>query len=345
MKKLLLPLLASSLLLASDRSRMIPTFQDNQKVAVQNSILAKVNGNTISMMDVKKKMDVMFHQNYPQFADSAQAKLQFYEVSWRHVLMDLIDHELMVADATEKEMKLTDSEVRETMEERFGPNIMQTLDKIGLSYDEAWKMIKNDMIVQRMSFWFIHSKAQASVTPQEIKKAYRSYLEKNPAYTELKYRVVTVRVDGSNDEVAEKVYQLLSSSDKDPTLLEAELKKFDAPGVSVALSSEFHAKSHELSEMHKASLANLVPNSYSKPSFQINRFDKKSVYRIFYLVDSVEHPASPFEAMAPQLKADLTQKAVAKESNEYLGKLRKKYGFSADAENAIPEDLHPFSLQ
>ena len=36
-------------------------FSQNQKIAMQNSILAKVNGQTFSMMDVKKKMDLLFH--------------------------------------------------------------------------------------------------------------------------------------------------------------------------------------------------------------------------------------------------------------------------------------------
>lgn len=346
MKTLVLSLLASSLLLAADKpAAPFGQYQDNQKVAVQNAILAKVNGNTISMMDVKKKMDLMFHQNYPQFANSAQARLQFYEASWRHVVMDLVDHELIIADALDKEIKLTDAEVRENMEERFGPNVMQTLDKIGFSYDEAWKMVKNEMIVQRMSWWFIHAKATAEVTPQDIRQAYRLYLEKNPAYAEWKYRVVTIRVDQPNDALADKVQQFLSEAGKDPVALESELKKFDTKGISVAVSNEFVAKTHELSETHKASLADLTVGTYSKPSFQTNRIDKKTVYRIFYLVNNIDHPAPSFEALVPQLRSELNQKAVAKESTEYLGKLRKKYGFNPDAENALPEDLHPFSLQ
>jgi hypothetical protein len=344
MKKLLIALISTSFLLANDRL-MIPSLQDSQKVAVQNAILAKVNGNTISMIDVKKKMDIMFHQNYPQFIESSQARLQFYEMSWKHVLMDLIDHELMVADAEEKEIKLTDSEIRETMENRFGPNIMQTLDKIGLSFDEAWKLTRNEMIVQRMSWWFIHAQAQASVTPQEIKKAYKLYLEKNPPYTEWKYRVVSIRVNNTDDEAANQVHDFLVRSKKDPASLESELKSFNTSTATVSVSGEFHAKTHELSEAHKTALANLQPHAYSKPAFQINRVDKKGVYRIFYLVDSKEHPAPSFEVIAPQLRAELTQKAVTRKSDEYLGKLRKKYGFTADAENAIPKDLHPFSIQ
>lgn len=339
--KTIFPLLFATTALTA--APMAPDFSQNQKIAMQNSILTKVNGKTISMMDVKKKMDMVFYQNYPQFADSNQARAQFYETSWRHFLRDMIDNELIIADATDKEIKITDGEIREVMEERFGPNVMQTLDKIGLTYDETWKMVKNELIVQRMSWWFIQSKAVGSVTPQDIRQAYRLYLKENPAYSEWKYRVVSIRVDEANEELAEKIYQLLSQSGKAPEELSEELKNLETPGATIAISNEFVAKTQELSDIHKASLSSLEPNTYSKPSFQTSRVDKKTVYRLFYLVAKNDFEAPAFDALAPKLRNDLIQKAVVQESEGYLGKLRKHYG--SDGNNAIPEDLHPFSLQ
>lgn len=318
-------------------------FSSNQKIAVQNSILARVNGKTISMMDVKKKMDLQFHQSYPQYANSPQARIQYYEMSWRHVLMDLIDNELIISDALDKEIKLSDGEVRETMEERFGPNVMQTLDRIGLTYDETWKMIKNEMIVQRMSWYFVQSKAMNSVTPQDIRQAYRLHLEKNPAYSEWKYQVISIRADKADDSLAEEIYDFLIDTQPDPKTLEKALKKWETPDTSISISSEFKAKTQELSDIHKTSLAALEPGNYSKPSFQISRADKKTVYRIFYLIDKTDFPAPPFETLSNQLRSDLMQKAVVQESQVYLEKLRKHYGFEAD--KTLPEDLHPFSLQ
>src|SRR3990167_11079476 len=100
----------------------LSNFGAEPKIAVQNSILTKVNGKTISMMDVKKKMDMAFHQNYPHLTHSNPARVQFYEVAWKKTLMDMIDNELILSDATDKEIKLTDGEVREALEERFAPN-------------------------------------------------------------------------------------------------------------------------------------------------------------------------------------------------------------------------------
>ena len=40
-------------------------YSSEPKIAVQNAILAQVNGKTISMIDVKKKMDMVFYQAIP----------------------------------------------------------------------------------------------------------------------------------------------------------------------------------------------------------------------------------------------------------------------------------------
>ncbi len=345
MKKSILLLLLLGISLAAEMPRT-PDFTADPKIAMQNTILAKVNGTTISMMDVKKKMDILFHQNYPQLADSTQARFQFYEVSWRQILMELIDNELMLADAAEKEMKLTDGEVREELEERFGPNVMKTLDKIGLTYDETWKMVKNELLVRRMSWWFIQSRALQNITPQDIRLAYRQYLQEHPAFQEWSYRVISIRADQPEEVLSEKIYQFLQDSAQSPELLGNALKQFETDSVAVQLSQEYVAADHDLSEAHRNTLSLLSPGSYSKPSFQMSRADKKAVYRIFYLVNKTDHPAPPFESLSSQLRNDLLQKAVVQESQHYLEKLRKHYGFdAAHLKQTVPDDLHPFSLE
>jgi hypothetical protein len=339
MKKFLLALFITASISAS----AIPGPQE--KIAVQNSILAKVEGKTISMMDVKKKMDYFFFQHYPNLADNEQARLQFYEMSWRQVLMEMIDHELILADAEEKQVKLTDGEIREQMEERFGPHVMKNLDQIGLTHDEAWKMMRDEMIVQRMNWWFAHSKAVQSVTPQDIRQAYRFYLKDHPSFSEWKYQVVSIRAEKADETLANQVYALLSSKNSKPEDIAAELKALEKPGVKIQISPEYIAKDIELSEAHKAALASLEPNHYSKPSLQTGR-DKKIVYRCFYLAEKTEHPAAAFETLSAQLKNNLVQKAVAKESKNYLEKLRNRYGYdTASLNKSLPEDFHPFSIQ
>jgi hypothetical protein len=312
-------------------------FSDSQQIAVQNSILAKVNGQTISVLDIKKKMDMVFHKNYPQYANSAQARFQFYDSSWRHVLMEMIDQQLMLTEAESKQIPLSDGEVRQEMETRFGPNIMVTLDKIGLSYDEAWKMLKDELIVQRMTWWFIQSKAMHQVTPQDIRQAYRLHVKENPSYDELKYRVIVVRGENA-EERANQLHKLLEEKTLTTDFSFSVIQEIDP---TVQVSAEFSAKDKDLSDAHKSALTSLTPGTYSKPVLQKNKNDNQTPARIFYLSEKTSHPTPQFESLAYELRNELIQKAVVQESAAYMEKLRKSYPFDEN----IPRDLHPFTLR
>jgi hypothetical protein len=261
--------------------------------------------------------------------------------------MELVDTQLILSDAQDKEIKVTDGDVREEMETRFGPNVMPTLDKIGLSYEDAWKMVKNELIVQRMMWFFVHSKAQQSVSPQAIRDSYRQYLAQNPPFQEWIYRVVSIRAEDDNAAGAEEIHRLLLESGQGPESA-ISLKTWEAshPAIKIQVSNEYSAKDPELSESHRAALMSLSPGAYSAPVLQISRADNKSVYRIFYLKEKNEHPAPSFETIASQMKSELLQKAVAKESENYLQKLRKHYGFDPTRlKETVPDQLQPFRLE
>jgi len=285
---------------------------------------------------------VTFYQHYPQLADSIQARYQFYETSWRRVLMEMIDHELILTDAADKEVKLSDAEVREEIDHRFGPNVMTTLSEIGIPYDEAWKMVKDEMIVTRMNWWFVQSKAMIAVTPQIIRQGYRLYLKENPARKEWKYRVLTFR--GDDESVANEFYQLIETNKVDiegiPNLLEQCNENH--PFCKVTLSNEFVATDAELSESHRMSLSAIEPHGFSSPVSQVSR-DRQKVTRIFYLAEKTEIPIPTFEQMSIQIKNELLQKKSMEMSTVYLNKLRKHYRF--DLQEVLSPDLQPFSLQ
>ena len=93
--------------------------QSSQHLVVNNRILAKVNDKTISVLDVMKKMDVFLTRYYPHLSDSTTARYQYFSSQWKDVLSQMIDNELMLADAEKLELKVTDAEVRETIIERL----------------------------------------------------------------------------------------------------------------------------------------------------------------------------------------------------------------------------------
>ena len=140
MKRIFLPLFAPFALFA-EMNLYAP---EEPKLSVQNTILTRVNDNVISVVDVMKKMDLVMHQSYPDLVNSSQARMQFYSMHWKSVFNEMVDNELILADAESREIKLTDGEIREEMERRFGPNVQITLDKIGFSLDDAKNMIKKE---------------------------------------------------------------------------------------------------------------------------------------------------------------------------------------------------------
>ena len=86
--------------------------EKQSEILVNNRILASVNGKNISVVDVMKKMDVYIARAYPEYADSNVHRHQFFIQNWRQTLDQLIDNELIMADAEKLEIKITDAEIR-----------------------------------------------------------------------------------------------------------------------------------------------------------------------------------------------------------------------------------------
>lgn len=312
-------------------------FSEDKKIAIQNTILAKVGDTTISVFDVKKKMDLAFLRNFSHLADSSQARFQFYDSSWKKVLLEMIDNKLILTEAEEKKVVISDGDIREEIENRFGPNVMLTLDKIDLSYDETVKMIREEMTVQRMMWWFVHSKAINQVTPQDIRQAYRSYLKENPAYDEIKYQVLSIRTPDA-ENIANNICQYLSENTDN---LENALSEISSKFPTCAMSTEYTTTDKQLSDNYRAILSGMNPGSFSQPVTQKSKHDKQAVAKIFILKEKSHFPAPEFEMMTQELKNKLVEKMIAQEAKSYLEKLRSTYPYYETA----PKDLQPFSLQ
>jgi hypothetical protein len=348
--------LFSVLLLANTiNAEILPinNFTPHQKptIEVQNKVLLTVNGTAISVVDVMKKMNMVFYRSYPDLASSEEARYQFYTTAWKSVLAEMLNTELMLADAKQKEMKLSDGEIREEMEERFGPNIMSNLDKLDLSYQEAWDMLKKEMIVTRMTWFFIHNKALQAVTPQDLKQAYRLYCENNPTVEKWVYNLISIRSQDKTleDVIAQEAYDtlsklpLLSDEAVSASLKEIE-KKYDTTKINMSKNSEVTSK--EVSASHKSALSSISVNSFSTPISQISRIDNKKVYRIFLLKDYEKKDSSLFNEVSEKLKNELLQREVVSQSDKYFSKLRKRYDINDKIlEDVVKDNYEPFVLR
>jgi hypothetical protein len=315
-------------------------------LVIYNRILTKVNGKTVSVVDVMKRMDLFLQKNYPQFAGSKLARFQFYSTEWRNFLTQIIDTELMLADAGKLEVKVPDAEVREEILNRFGPNTMTVLDRLGMGYEEARTMIHDDMLVQRMMWFRVNSKALTSVNNQDVREAYREYCEKNPEMEQWHYQVLSIRSAdrAASATLAARAFELLNEK---LTLdsVSSQLKSADSETV-ITLSPDMEADEKTISASHKEVLQTLAVNSFSQPVPQVSRVDNSVVYRIFHLKKHSKKTLPPFEKMADQIREQLLQAASQRENVQYLARLRERLGYDEkQMMETLPDDFQPFALR
>lgn len=332
-------LLGEDLAAALGGEPLLYTPDDKRPIVVDNRILAKVNGNAISVIDIMKKMDMLFYGQFPEYTSSSIARYQFYEANWEAVLQDLIDKELIIADAEESKLEISHGDIRQEMENMFGPNIIANLDKVGLTFDEAWRMVKNDIIMRRMLFIKAQSKALKQVTPEVIRKAYVEYARANMRPIVWVYQVISIRgKDG--DKGSQQAYHLLND-EKVP--LESIADKLDA--VKLTVSEEYRHTDNEVSEAYKEHLAKLQPGMFSSPIALKSRADNSTVYRIFYLKEKIPGGMIPYSEIGPQIKDKLLNDAAMMETEKYLLKLRKHFDVqAAQIDELKTEGFLPFKL-
>ena len=334
MKKLFAFLIAIPLLI----------FADDGEIAIHNRPLVKVNGKTISIIDVMKKMNAFIYTNYPHAVGNKPMLYQFYAGNWRSTLDDMINNELMLMEAETKEVKVSDGDVREEVEARFGPNIMANLDKIDLTLDEARQLIHTELVTQRIMWMNVNQKALNEVTPQKVKEGYALYLQQNPTTDKWVYRVLSIR--GKDKDLCEKLAKaaaaMVSSKKSDLATAAAEIKG-EASDLKINLSEEFDLKAAELSEQHKSILSKLDVDSYSEPVAQTSRADGSTVWRIFHLKDREEIKPLDFEMICERIKSQLLQERFSHYSKQYFEKLRKQYNLTQEQiDQMVPSDVTPF---
>lgn len=320
--------------------------EDNMRVVVNNRILAKVNGKAISVFDIMKKMDMLFYRQFPEYTSSNQARFQFYMMNWKRVMQDLIDKELIMADADESKMKVSSGDVRQEMEHLFGPSIHASLDKAGISFEEAYKMIHSDIVLKRMLYLRANLKALKQVTPQVIRNAYEEYAKTNIEPAQWTYILISIRdKDPSKGaEAAHQAHKLLSIDQLSLSKLKDKMTRLASVSstTNVNVSDEVTHVENELSQVNKEILLKLDLGTFSEPIAQKSRQDGSTVFRILFLKEHIPSRVIPFDEVATKLKDTLLDEASSKETVLYLKKLHKHFDVQENLET--DDDFKPFAL-
>ena len=321
-------------------------------IIINNRILARINGKTISTYDIAKKMDILFHSQFPEYSHFVDARYQFYQMNWRPILEELINKELILADAQEHKVEITGGDIRQEIESVFGPNVHDNLDKTGLSLDEATKMVQGDLVLRRMLNMRINSKALRVVTPFKVRQAYDTYISnpQNASLTKWNYRVVTIKDRNlqKTKETADKAYRLLIENNIPLDTLVATLKDKKMLGRKgkVTVSNDIINNEQELSDNYKEILMQMDVGMISQPSLHTSRANQGSVYRIFYLKEKIPGGVPSFKEMDPKLKDKLLNDYADQETGIYLQKLRQRHHVrDQDLEQMFSSDYQPFTMK
>lgn len=327
------------------------TTKSEPKIIVNNRILTKIENKPITTYDLMKKMDIAFYKRYPEFASSPEARYEFYSMAWRHFLEEILNDHLILADANLIKMKVTAGDIRQEMESSFGPNIIANLDKIGMSFEEASKLVEKDMIIDRMISGRVHAKALRQVTPSKIREAYEEHI-KDPANTkstEWTYRSVTIKERNvkQTEEVAKIAHRLLLEGVSLENLSkELQKERPLSKTGKITISAAIKANEQELSPLYKEYLSSLDTGKFTIPFSQKSRATSATVYRILWVDEKIPGGVPPYNDLEASLKNKLLNDAFEKESVLYFQKLQNYYHMTPqEIEASLPKNYTPFSLK
>jgi len=306
-----------------------------ENLVINNRILLKINGKPISVMDVVRKMDLLFYKQYPELASSSMARYQFYTSAWRSLLGSVIDDQLIMADAEEKGVVVNDGEVREELEITFGPDVVLNLDRLGMTLSEALDLLKTELTVSRMMSMMVRSKSMTEVHPQTIRERFDTFMQKNPPQDYWVYQILSIRGE-EHQRVAAEVHRLISEEN---IPFQEVVSTVQEEGVEIAYSEEYEQRDCDMSVAYRAVLQTLSAGVASAP------VSNKAGSRLFCLKEYREKEATPFKEKETELKQDLLQEALARNNEAYRAKLREYYGITDSyLAEMLPQDLQPFAL-
>lgn len=322
---------------------------DDGQIIINNRILARVYDKTISVFDLVKKMDLFLSGYYPDVLKTAASRYQFYSTNWKAMLERMIDDQLILADAEGKDFKISEGDIRQAMLDRLGPNVLASLDRLKMTYEEARKMVQEELTVQKMLGAKVHSKAYQAIGPQQIKSAYTEYLAEQNTGDEWEYQVVSIRSPNItlSEQLAAHAYSLLNAALEGPEGLAAkleEIRKPQDPTFSVTVSQLIVANEKTISDAHRKGLEGLETGMYSQPICQTTGSDKAPVQRIFFLKNHTSKAPPAFATMVNSLRDRLMDTAITQEEKTYKTRLRQRFTYDKLHLEETPTNFQPFSF-
>lgn len=338
---------STALFSLSDEINWSGNLQSGQ-VHTNDRVLAKVNDCAITVCDIAKKLEGhLQHQNSGREITS-QARFEFFTRYWPQVLRDCIDRELILADAKDRGVVATHGQVREEMEMLFGPDIIQTLEKMNLSYNEAFESVKKEITVRRMLLYRTHYPAQQQVGPKLVRQTYRDFVQAHKGGNKWVFRIVSVQDANAKSALntADKLQKTIASCSNWPAAQTAIERLINIQGEQsdVRISEIYSQNDKDLSKTYRQTLENLEISNCSLP-IPFTSSDNRMSYRLFYLIERENRPCPTLRESAARLREVLIEERAGEISQRYLSSLRDRFGVQLEQiEEGIPPNFTPFKL-
>lgn len=320
------------------------------KIVVNNRVLAICNGKPLSVIDVMKKMDIIYYQRGQSSLQSIVSRFEFYKGTWKDMLFDMIDRELVLLDAEEKKLEVSSGDVREELEEIFGPDVMINLDNAGVTYDEAWKIIKTDITIRRMLHYQVRGRIYQQITAEQVRNYYDAFVESRKNEKECTWRAVSIKA--VDKEMAVKLagiaHELLVQEKVPLDKLSDAMQQHEAwqNNVSVSVTPSFTQKREELTDALQALFSSLQENSYSQPLVQVSRQDQAPVVRIYYLQEYKAEVLPTLQEIGSDLRESMANEMIEAKTEEYFQTLRQRYHVSKEhIDQELPSQFQPFEMR
>lgn len=312
-------------------------------VVVENKVLATVRDQVITVVDVMKKLDMVFCQQFPQYRAVPEARYEFYRSNWRRVFEELVDRQLVLLLAEEKQFGVTNGDIREELEEVFGPNVMMNLYEEGLSMHEVHEMMKADILSRRIISFYVHAPVLNYITPEVLRAAYLKKIEQLQGKQGWIWRTATVKAKGKDcpKEVADLAWKLLETDHLSTDLVASKLPE----GIELVVSQPFRSEQKEVAPAIQQVLEQLPLHSFSAPISFTNRSDPHQSWRCYIVDDRVESKVPSFPELEPALRDEIASPEITKRTIDFFADLRKQYHVKTVLSSEQLLAFEPFQLK
>lgn len=316
--------------------------ESHREISAEMRPLVRVRDSVITVVDVMKKMDLVFYQQYPQFRTSTEKRLEFYQNSWRQALQDLVERKVIMVFADENKMEVGHGDIREEMEVTFGPNVLLKLYEAGVSSDDAYDMIRQDVMMRRILQFYVRMPAIATITPQKIKARFLEKYSNTTKGDKLSWQILSVRAPDAINAKKHLLQIIESLNAKEMTVGEA--KKSLPEGLELLQSPLYVTEVEQLAPSMKTTLEAATFNVWTMP-YPGKESKKDWAKWSSYLVTSrTPGDKVPMSLVENEIVEELMLPLFDEKRKSFMDGLIQKFDVSYCLSQKEMDDFHPFRI-